>query len=102
MVEHTQTIRQLLPTNFLSLSDHFVGLVSKGLILISDRTVLYGNVAFLILALSTKKSYSSFLEKVFILQNICFKVKILKMFQISSDSYIKTSISQAEGPFENP
>ena len=28
---NTQTIRQLLPTNCLSLFDHFVGLVLKGL-----------------------------------------------------------------------
>ena len=32
MVKHTQTIRWLLPTNFLSLFDHFVGLALKGLI----------------------------------------------------------------------
>ena len=31
MVKHTQTIRQLLPTNVLSVSDSFVGLVLKGL-----------------------------------------------------------------------
>ena len=36
MVEHTQTIRRLLPTNCLSLFDHFLGgtgLVLEGLIL---------------------------------------------------------------------
>ena len=31
MVKHTQTIRRLLPTNYLSMFDHFVGLVLKGL-----------------------------------------------------------------------
>ena len=31
MVKHNQTIRRLLPTNFLSVFDHFVGLVLKGL-----------------------------------------------------------------------
>ena len=31
MVKHTQTIRRLLPTNCLSVFDHFVGLVLKGL-----------------------------------------------------------------------
>ena len=31
MVKHTQTIRQLLPMNCLSLFDHFVGLALKGL-----------------------------------------------------------------------
>ena len=30
MVKHTQTIRQLLPTNSLSAFDHFVGLALKG------------------------------------------------------------------------
>ena len=32
MVKHTQTIRRLLPTNCLSVFDHFVGLVLKVLI----------------------------------------------------------------------
>ena len=31
MVKHTQTIRQMLPTSFLSLFDHFVGLALKWL-----------------------------------------------------------------------
>ena len=31
MVKHTQTIRRLLPTNYLSVFDHFTGLVLKGL-----------------------------------------------------------------------
>ena len=31
MVKHTQTIRRLLPTNCLSVFDHFVGLLLKGL-----------------------------------------------------------------------
>ena len=31
MVKHIQTIRRLLPTNFLSVFDHFVGLLLKGL-----------------------------------------------------------------------
>ena len=30
-VKHTQTIRRLLPTNCLSVFDHFVGLALKGL-----------------------------------------------------------------------
>ena len=30
MVKQTQTIRWLLPTNFLSVFDHFVGLALKG------------------------------------------------------------------------
>ena len=32
MVKHTQTNRGFLPTNCLSMSDHFVGLALKGLI----------------------------------------------------------------------
>ena len=31
MVKHTQTIRRLLPTNYLSVFDHFVGLALKEL-----------------------------------------------------------------------
>ena len=31
MVKHTQTIRRQQPTNYLSVFDHFVGLVLKGL-----------------------------------------------------------------------
>ena len=31
MVKHTQTIRRLLPTNYLKVFDHFLGLVFKGL-----------------------------------------------------------------------
>ena len=39
MVKHTQTICQLLPTNCLSVFDHFVGLVFKGLNLYWGNTV---------------------------------------------------------------
>ena len=48
------------------------------------------NIALSILVLATKKSWSSFLKRVCIFQKICFKVKIFKMFKISSDCYIKT------------
>ena len=34
MVKQTQTIRRLLPTNGLSLYDHFAGLAFKGLTLL--------------------------------------------------------------------
>ena len=44
--------------------------------------VLYGNDAFSILVLSTKKEYSSFLKNVFVFQKIYFKVKLLKTFKI--------------------
>ena len=42
-----------------------------------------------ILVLSTKKRYSSFLKSVCIFQKIYFKVKVLKLFKISSDFHIK-------------
>ena len=41
----------------------------------SDMAVLFGNNAFSILVLSTKKRYSSFLKKALVFQKICFKVK---------------------------
>ena len=37
MVKHTQTIRGLLPTNYLSVFDHFVGLALKGLIILEAK-----------------------------------------------------------------
>ena len=40
------------------------------LTLASDRAVLYGNVAFSVLVLSTEKRYSSFLKKVFVFEKI--------------------------------
>ena len=49
--------------------------------------VLYGNDAFSILVLSIKKPYSSFLEKAFVFQKICFKVIVLKTFKISTDCH---------------
>ena len=62
--------------------------------------VLYGNDAFSMLVLSTKKL---FLKKVSVFQKICFKVKVLKTFTISIDCHIKNlPISQTEGYFENP
>ena len=40
MVKHTQTIRQLLPTNYLSVFDHFVGLALKGLTENGDQSIM--------------------------------------------------------------
>ena len=37
MVKHTQTIRCQLPTNCLSVFDHFVGLVLKVLIYVVEK-----------------------------------------------------------------
>ena len=51
--------------------------------------VLNGKV-FSMLMLSTKKRSSSFLKKVFVFQKICFGVKVLKNFKISTVCHIKT------------
>ena len=48
------------------------------LTLASDRTVLNEDVAFSILALSTKKRSSSFLRKVLFFLEICFKFKSIE------------------------
>ena len=56
----------------------------------SDMAVLYVNVAFLILALSTKKQCFSFLKKVLVFPKIYYNVKGLKMSKISRDCHIKT------------
>ena len=69
---------------------HFVLPILFTLTLASNREVLYGNAMFSVVALSAKKLYSSFLEKVLVFQEICFKSKVLKMFKISSDFHIKT------------
>ena len=45
MVKHTQTIRRLLPTKCLSVFDHFMGLVFKGLI--SSKLNLPNPISFL-------------------------------------------------------
>ena len=72
------------------------------LTLISKMAVLHKNIGFSIFVLSTKKLYSSFLKKVFIVQKICFKVKVLKSFEICSDCHIKNMlISQTVVYFEN-
>ena len=55
-----------------------------------DRAVLNGNYVFSILVVSTKKPYSSFLKKVFVLQKMYFKVKVLKTFETFTDRHVKT------------
>ena len=40
MVKHTQTIRPLLPTNYLSVLDHFVGLALKGTMFFESEKIL--------------------------------------------------------------
>ena len=44
MVEQTQTNRQLLPTNCLSVSDHFVGFTLKGLRFVHEQEKSYQDV----------------------------------------------------------
>ena len=63
----------------------------------SDMAVLYGNDAYSILVLSSKKQYSSFLIKVFIFQKIYFKVTVLKTFKVFTDCHIKTCRSLKRG-----
>ena len=54
-----------------------------------DMTDLYVNDSFSMIVLSTKKLYFSFLKKFFIIQKICFKVKVLKTLKVSTDYHIK-------------
>ena len=70
--------------------------------LASDMTDLYGNDAFLILALSTKKRCSGFLKKVFLFQKICLEVKVLKKFKVSTNCHIKHTDASTDGYFESP
>ena len=60
--------------------------------------VLYGNDAFSILVLSTKKQYSSFLKNVLFSRKLSFKVKVLKSLRIFIDCHIKTCRSQKRRP----
>ena len=69
---------------------HFLLPILFVLTLTSDRAVLYGIVALSISVLSTKKWSSGFVNGICVFQKICFKVKVLKMFKISSDCHIKT------------
>ena len=50
---------------------------------------LYGNVAFSIVARSTKRMFSSFSKKVLVFLYIFFKVKLMKTFKIPSDCHIQ-------------
>ena len=55
-----------------------------------DRVVLFGSFAFSIVVLSTKKRYSIFLRKVFVLKEICFRAKVMKMFKIFIEYFLLT------------
>ena len=69
---------------------HFVPTILFVLTLASDMVVWNGSYAFSILLLPTEKPYYSFLENVFVLQKIVFKVKLLKTFKFSTDFHIET------------
>ena len=68
----------------------FVVTIIFVLTLASDMAALYGNYAFSMLVLSTKKRYSNFWKKVFVSQKMFFKVKVLKTFKMFTDGPIKT------------
>ena len=73
------------------------------LTLASQRAVLYVNVAFSMLLLSTKKLYFSFFKKIFVFQKIYFNDLVLKTFKnFQWLSHKNMSISQTECYFENP
>ena len=51
-----------------------------------ERAVLYRNVVFSIVVLSTRKQYTNFSKKVFVFQKIFnFNVRVMKIFKISCD-----------------
>ena len=83
-------IKQLLAKLRSLLQVHFVLPILFALTLASDRAALYGNNAFSILVISTKKQYSSFQKRVWVFQKICFKIEVLKTIKISSDCHTKT------------
>ena len=83
-------IKQLLAKLRFLWKVHFVLTILIILTLVSDMAVLYGNDAFSILVLSTKKRYSRFLKKVFLFQKIYFKMKVLKSFKVFTDCHMKT------------
>ena len=75
-------------TAFLAIGLLFT-LHSIFLTLAFGKAFLYGNNALLITVLPTKNRFSILSEKVFIYRKSCFKVKTLKIFEISSDCHIE-------------
>ena len=63
------------------------------LTLASDRADLMGNDVFLVLVISTKKRYFSFLKMAFVFQKISLKVKVLKTFETLTDCHRKACLS---------
>ena len=68
----------------------FVVVILFVLTLASGRTVLNENYMFSILVVSTKIWYSCFLNMIYVFQEICFKVKVVKTFGTFTDCHIKT------------
>ena len=58
MVKHTQTIHRLLPKNCLSVFDHFVGLVLKGLIINGNEVTIRKQIRSCDFTLSLQLSIS--------------------------------------------
>ena len=79
---------------------HFVLTALFVLTLASDMAVLHRNDPYSILIPSSKKRYSSFLKNVFVFKKIYFKVKVLKIFKISTDCHTRTYRSVKQGYFE--
>ena len=82
-----EKIKQLLAKPRSLWLVHFVLTILFVLKLASDMAVSYGNDAFSILVLSTKKRYFSFFMKVFVFQKILLK---LKYWQLSKFPLIVT------------
>ena len=88
---------------------HFVLPILFVLTFASGLAVLCENVALLILVLSSKKTCSSFVKKVFVFHKFCFKVNVGKTLKISIGCHINKLanlstnllISQTKGYFEN-
>ena len=64
MVLHTQTIRRLLPMNCLSVSEHFAGLLLKGLKSRKSKLGIYTSVRDIIFSTGTSQYKSNiFLQR---------------------------------------
>ena len=89
MVKHTKKIRRLLPTNYLSVFDHFVGLALNGL----NRKRNYLNY--------TKVTFSVFNWLVWAVSLLFFKILVLVIPAFSTvafklrimSAYLATSVS---------
>ena len=67
----------------------FVLLMLFILTLAFEWAVLYGNMAFSMVVLSTKQCHSSFSKNLFVFHKTCLVVRVMKMFKMSSDCHIK-------------